>query len=256
MDEATLHRGLLYGLLAVAAVVCPYLFLSAAPYGRHGGAAKGPTVDNTLGWILMEAPSALVFGGCVLLGDRPLLGAAGAPLLILFALWEIHYLHRAFVFPFRLRSRHRMPLLVMGSGLLFTSLNGYVNGRWLGHLSPGYGAAWLVDPRFLVGGLLFVAGFAINFHADWVLLHLRKPGETGYTIPEGGLYRFITCPNYFGEIVEWTGFALATWALPGLVFAVWTAANLVPRAFAHHRWYRSKFADYPRERRALVPFAF
>ncbi len=33
-----------------------------------------------------------------------------------------------------------------------------------------------------------------------------------------------------------------------------TAATLVPRALAHHEWYRERFADYPPERRALVPF--
>ena len=49
------------------------------------------------------------------------------------------------------------------------------------------------------------------------------------------------------------GWALATWSLPGLAFAVWTVANLVPRARANHRWYRGRFPDYPKERRALVP---
>ncbi len=52
-------------------------------------------------------------------------------------------------------------------------------------------------------------GYAINHHADSVLLSLRKPGETGYKIPYGGLYKYISCPNYFGEMVEWFGFALA-----------------------------------------------
>ena len=53
-------------------------------------------------------------------------------------------------------------------------------------------------------------------------------------------------PNYLGEIVEWTGWALATWSLAGLAFAVYTAANLAPRAVANHDWYLSTFDDYPR----------
>lgn len=64
----------------------------------------------------------------------------------------------------------------------------------------------------------------------------------------------MSSPNYLGEIIEWTGFALATWSLPGLAFALWTVANLVPRAVAHHRWYRGKFPGYPVERRALIPY--
>jgi protein-S-isoprenylcysteine O-methyltransferase Ste14 len=67
------------------------------------------------------------------------------------------------------------------------------------------------------------------------------------------MYRWISCPNYFGEIVEWIGWAIATWSLAGLAFALWTAANLAPRARSHHQWYRESFADYPQERKALVP---
>jgi hypothetical protein len=44
-----------------------------------------------------------------------------------------------------------------------------------------------------------------------------------------------------------------SWSLAGAAFALWTLANLVPRAGAHHRWYRARFADYPPERRALLP---
>jgi steroid 5-alpha reductase family enzyme len=77
---------------------------------------------------------------------------------------------------------------------------------------------------------LFLAGFIINRGADHVLRNLRKPGVAGYKIPYGGLYRWISCPNYFGEIITWIGWAVVTWSLPGLAFAAWTAANLVPRA--------------------------
>jgi len=87
-----------------------------------------------------------------------------------------------------------------------------------------------------------------------MLLNLRKPGETGYKVPRGWLYEYVTCPNYLGEIIEWLGFALATWSLPGLAFALYTAANVGPRAFAHHRWYRERFPDYPKHRKVLIPF--
>ena len=68
-----------------------------------------------------------------------------------------------------------------------------------------------------------------------------------------GMFRVIRHPNYLGEIIEWIGWAIATWSLAGLAFAVWTAANLVPRARSHHQWYRESFADYPPDRKALVP---
>ena len=75
-------------------------------------------------------------------------------------------------------------------------------------------SSWLADPRFIIGALLFVIGFWTHYRSDEILRSLRET-DRGYQIPRGGLYRFISCPNYFGEIVEWTGFAIATWSLPG-----------------------------------------
>jgi protein-S-isoprenylcysteine O-methyltransferase Ste14 len=68
------------------------------------------------------------------------------------------------------------------------------------------------------------------------------------------MYRFVSAPNYLGELIEWTGWAVLTWSAAGATFAFFTAANLVPRALTHHRWYRETFDDYPPERRAIVPF--
>ena len=107
---------------------------------------------------------------------------------------------------------------------------------------------------FLAGIALFAAGFLIHSSSDNILRSLRKPGETGYSIPQGGMFRFISCPNYFGEIIEWVGWALLTWSVAGLAFATFTFANLFPRAIAHHRWYRGEFTDYPSERKAIIPF--
>ena len=117
-----------------------------------------------------------------------------------------------------------------------------------------YDAAWLTDPRFVLGAAVMLAGIAANIHADTVLMNLRRPGETGYKIPHGGLFRWVTAGNYLGEVVIWFGWALATWSWAGLAFALYTVANLAPRAADAHRWYHEKFgADYPPERRRLIP---
>ena len=95
---------------------------------------------------------------------------------------------------------------------------------------------------------------AVNLKSDTILIGLRKNGETGYQIPGGFLFDFISSPNLFGEIIEWTGFAIMAWNLPALSFAVWTFANLFPRALNHHQWYKEKFPDYPVNRKAVFPF--
>ena len=117
-------------------------------------------------------------------------------------------------------------------------------------------ADWLDDWRFASGAAVFGLGFGVNMDSCNRLLRLRreKPGE--YSVPHGGLFRWVSCPNYLGEIVEWIGWALLTWSPAGLAFAVWTTANLAPRARAHHHWYRDRFHDYPAKRKALVPGIF
>ena len=249
MNEATVFNTLLIGWFVLAAVVFIALFFVVAPYGRHLRSGWGYTVNSTTGWVIMEAPAPIAFAVCFLLGNNISIAA-----LVLLGLWEAHYLHRAFIYPFGRRSDTRqMPLVVLSFGFLFNTMNGYLNGRYLFTLSGGYSNEWLGDPRFISGLALFLIGFVINRQADQILRSLRRPGESGYRVAHRGLYRWVSCPNYLGEITIWIGWAVATWSLPGLAFALWTMANLVPRARAHHAWYRGYFPDYPQERRVLVP---
>ncbi len=241
---------LIIGWLGLAAVVFVMLFFVTAPYGRHMRKGWGLTVDSRLGWVAMESASALLFAFFFLMGDHRTTVTA----FIFLAMWEGHYIHRAFIYPFSLRgSTRRLPVLIVCFGLFYNCINAYLNGRYLFSLSTGYTNSWLLTPRFILGATLFVAGFLVNRQSDLILSGLRKPGESGYKVPYGGFFRWVSSPNYLGELTIWTGWALATWSLPGLAFAVWTAANLVPRARANHLWYRSNFPGYPRERRALIP---
>jgi len=251
MTERSFHDALLLGSLVVAAAMFVVLFFVSAPYGRHSRGGWGPMVHRKIGWLVMESPPILVMAACFAVGRHRTDVAA----IVLLGLWMLHYVHRDLVFPWRMSGRTRtMPLTVVGMGIAFNLVNGYLQGRWLFEFGPARGAAWLTDPRLVVGCLLFGAGFALNIHSDAVLRRLGRKGE--YGIPRGGAFRWVSCPNYLGEIVEWTGWAVATWSLPGAAFALWTAANLVPRARSHHRWYRARFADYPARRRAIIPYLF
>jgi protein-S-isoprenylcysteine O-methyltransferase Ste14 len=236
-------------LIALSAIAVVVLLLTPAPYGRFVRSGWGPQISSRVGWLVMASPAVVVFAVAFLTGDK---AWAAAP-LTLFALWQLHYVYRAFVYPFRMRGAKTMTALVaFYVGLFVTAPYGYLNGRQLSQFGD-YPTSWLWEPRFLVGAALFVVGFAINHRSDLRLMKLRAPGETGYRIPTGGLFRWISCPNYFGELIEWFGWAVATWSLPGLAFALWGAANMVPRAMAQHRWYHEHFPDYPPERRAVLP---
>jgi 3-oxo-5-alpha-steroid 4-dehydrogenase 1 len=250
VSELTIYNGLLIAWFAIAVVVFIMLFFVVAPYGRHTRKGWGYAVGNKLGWVLMEAASPIVFAVTFLLGENKTNPAA----LVFLVLWEMHYIHRAFIYPFSLRdTSNRMPLSIISFGFLFNLMNGYLNGRYITHFSGGYPNTWLTDPRFIVGVVLFIAGYVINRQADLALRDLRKPGESGYKISNHRLYRWVSCPNYLGEITIWVGWAIATWSVAGLAFAFWTVANLLPRAKANHAWYRRTFTDYPPERKALIP---
>jgi 3-oxo-5-alpha-steroid 4-dehydrogenase 1 len=171
-------------------------------------------------------------------------------------MWLTHYFQRTFVFPARIRARgKRTPIVIVGSAFAFNVLNAMVCAPSASAFEAR-DAAWLGDPRFIAGVALFVAGFVGNVASDEQLRRLRRTGETGYTIPRGGLFELVSSPNYLCELVEWSGWALASWSLGGLAFALYTAANLVPRARSNHAWYRATFSDYPPDRKALVPFVW
>ncbi len=252
MTEATFFHWLNYGWLLVAPVVFLALLFVTAPYGRYHRGGWGPSFGGVAGWIVMELPALLALPLAFFLSGR----APGPAEVAFLAMWEAHYLHRTFVFPLRRRAYlEPVPVLIALFGVAFNVANGYLNGRWLGHFSPGYADAWLLDPRFLAGVAVFAAGMAINIHSDEVILDLRRGGG-GFQIPRRGVHRLVASPNYLGELLEWTGWALATWSLPGLTFAVWTFANLGPRARSHLRWYREKFPDYPSDRTGIIPFVW
>jgi 3-oxo-5-alpha-steroid 4-dehydrogenase 1 len=249
LNELTFYHWLLLSWFFLAAAIFALLFFINAPYGRYVRTGWGPVLNNRLAWVMMESVAALGFVLFFVIGrDINFIS------WVFLALWEAHYVHRAFIYPLGLRGKTgKMPLMVVLMGLSFNSVNAYLNGRYLFTFSAGYNPEWLRDPRFIAGALIFLAGFVVNRQSDNILRLLRKNTANGYAIPQGGFYRWISCPNYLGEITIWVGWAVATWSLPGLAFALWTAANLAPRARANHEWYKNNFDSYPKERKALLP---
>jgi len=242
-----------FGVIAIfilAVVTFFSLTFITAPYGRHHRIGWGINLPNRLGWIIMEIPAVVLFALVYYYGLRP----ENIVAILLFCLWQFHYLHRTFVYPLRMKTNSKsMPLLIAFFGFTFNCLNAYINAYYLVNVAE-YHLAWIYSPRFILGVAIFLLGFYINYRSDAILFRLRKKGETGYKIPHGFLFEWICAPNYLGEIIEWTGFAIAAWSLPALGFALYTAANLVPRALAHQQWYRRHFDNFPSGRKAIIPF--
>ncbi|MGB1248019.1 MAG: DUF1295 domain-containing protein [Chitinophagales bacterium] len=241
-----------YIWIVVAIITFFYLLIvKNAPYGRHTQKGWGLEVSNRTGWLIMEIPALVGFYVFFFLYFEKWT----MPLVIFAALWGLHYIYRALIFPFRIKTKgKKMPLAIALSGLLFNGVNTWIIGAYLALNIQKYVIDWLFSFPFIIGIIVFFIGWIVNQHSDHILLHLRKPGETDYKIPKGGLFKYVSCPNLLGEIIEWTGFAIMTWSLSALAFLCWTCANLIPRAIAHHKWYKDKFEEYPKKRKAIFPF--
>ena len=96
--------------------------------------------------------------------------------------------------------------------------------QFLTFLDILFSSPFFLTPLINVGIILFISGATINLISDHMLLKL-KGTDNCYKIPSGFLYNYIACPNYFGEIIEWIGFAIMTWSFPGLIFAFFNKSS-------------------------------
>lgn len=249
MDYKTIFT---YSWILIGVFTFFYLFFfKSAPYGRHTEKGWGITISNKLGWIIMESPAFFLFFYFLLVPSIKM----SNPILFFAILWFIHYFNRTFIFPFRIKTKGKeMPLVIALSGVAFNAVNTWLVGSYFNEFNNFYTNEWFTSPQFIIGIIVFILGFFMNQKADQTLLNLRKPGETGYKIPQGFLFKKLSSPNLLGEIIEWIGFFIMTWSLPTFTFAIWTIANLAPRILAHHKWYVEKFKDYPKERKAFGLF--
>jgi len=250
---------LCYGMILVGIIVFVALYFVDAGYGKMVSDKWGPAINNRIGWLLMECPVFLVVLYFWAKSDVKF----DAPYLVFFLLFELHYFHRSFVAPMLMRGNGKMPLAIMAMSVAFNMINGYIQGKWLFEIAPHhpeyaqlYTNDWFTDWRFIAGIVIFFVGMAINWHSDYTIRHLRKPGDTKHYLPKGGFYNYVTSANYFGEIVEWAGWALLTFSLAGFVFVWFTFANLVPRANSIYYKYQEQFADEFKARRPRLKRVF
>ena len=246
-------------MLGMAAVVFVALFFVQAGYGIFRNNQWGIEINNRLAWVLMEVPVFLLMFLFIILTPNEV----NLTRIVIFVIFQMHYLQRAFIFPFLMKGKSKMPLSVMFMGVFFNIANATMQGYWLFFESYNYAdrylIGWLSSPWFIVGTLLFLFGFVVNLCSDYIIRHLRKsPTDTKHYLPKGGMFKYVTSANYFGETIEWLGFALLTFSLAGFTFFIWTFANLVPRAFSIHKRYREEFANEIKDKnlKAIFPFIF
>ncbi|MDG1343583.1 MAG: DUF1295 domain-containing protein, partial [Flavobacteriaceae bacterium] len=226
-------------------IVFPINLIYKAPYGKHSTKKWGKSIDNKTGWILMELPALLT---CPLIY---FVIVEEINLSIVFIiLWITHYFNRTIIYPLRIKTKgKKIPIAIVASAFFFNMVNGIFNGYFLTLVQFES-----ISHMYLILGLIiFVIGFYINVSSDNILIKLRTK-QKGYVIPKGKLFNYVSCPNFFGEIIEWLGFAIMTLNPGSLSFLIWTICNLIPRSKAHHKWYQESFKNYPKKRKAVIPY--
>lgn len=253
-----------YTLMIIMAVLAVIVFIALfklnAGYGYLSNSNWGAKINNKLAWVLMESPTFFLmlyytlhyaFTNVNPVNDNTIL-------YIMAGLFLFHYFQRSFIFPLKMRGKSTMPIAIMLMGVVFNTLNSYFIGKWLFEYAPAgrYTAEWISSPQFIIGTVIFFSGMLINLQSDHIIRTLRKPGDTKHYIPRKGLYKYVTSANYFGELTEWVGYAILTWSLPGVLFAVWTFANLGPRARSLTHKYEEEFGDEYKKlhKKHLIPY--
>lgn len=246
-------------VLVIIALLAVMTFMSTMkttnPYGRYADPNDKGSVASRPAWLIFESPQWWSFALTFLLTAQITNLSLSVPSVLLFALWQAHYIYRAILYPLRRHDKDkRFPMSGIVLGVVFNALNGFANAYAVGHAEHLMGVEWFSDPRFIIGLSIAVIGWLINFQADTILINLRRDGSSGHRIPHGGAFTYVSAANYFGEIVLWIGWAIMSWTMAGLLFAIFTLSNLLPRALSHHRWYQNHFPDYPKRRKAVFPF--
>jgi len=223
------------------------------------------------------------------------------PSTLLAGLFVLHYLNRAIISPLRSPGRTRTHIIVPICGVIFNIINppllaAYLSAQpapaameveFFNRISNRFSVpasqfpfsnsvrgppshAWSLA-SYWIGLSAFFLGFISNIIHDEILYDLRRnhppsaDGKPRYAIPMGGLYKWISYPNYFSEWIEWTGYAIAAtagqtnqWAYTApWIFVVSEVVLMLPRAWKGHLWYHQKFkGEYPKERRAVIPYLF
>ena len=234
-----------YIWILIALIVFPINLIYKAPYGKHSTKKWGKSIDNKTGWILMELPALLTCPLIYLAIVEEINLSIGFIIL-----WITHYFNRTIIYPLRIKTKgKKIPIAIVASAFSFNMVNGILNGYFLTLVE----LVSISHMYLILGLIIFIIGIYINISSDNILIKLRT-NQKGYVIPKGKLFNYVSCPNFFGEIIEWLGFAIMTLNPGSISFLIWTICNLIPRSKAHHKWYQENFKDYPKKRKAVIPY--
>lgn len=254
------YTGSLTQWVAIAfAASLPLFFITEATgwlslgYSKFARRNQRYSVRSQLGMFAIYFPAAVIYPSIHVLGD----GAATTWHLVAMALIVVHFGKRCLEVLFV----HRYSGVMNGWTVITICLL-YSAVSWLlGEIATREVPAELVASAHLdrllpVGLAVWLIGTGINLYHHVLLARLRKPGDKTYRVPSGGLFRFVACPHYLGEIIAWWGYALIFQHAAAVAVTATMTAYLMGRSHNTRKWYRSHVEGVPSSWRRLVPSVF
>lgn len=115
----------------------------------------------------------------------------------------------------------------------------------------------------IFGSLIYLFGSLIQHIAlrQFALLRMKKKLriknlDYQHYLPNGFMFEFISCPHYLGEILIYLSISLLlNFYINVSIIFLWTFISHIKMAKQTHNWYLKFFGnDYPKNRKALIPF--
>ncbi|OQR75727.1 trans-2 [Tropilaelaps mercedesae] len=174
------------------------------------------------------------------------------------ACWTVHYSKRLFETVFIHRFSHgTMPILNLFKNCSYYWGFGLYIAYYINHpLYTPPASTTQIYAALAVFTLAEVGNLSIHV----ALRNLRPAGSKERRIPYPTanpftqLFRLVSCPNYTYEVLSWIAFTAMTNTLPAGLFTAAGFYQMTVWALSKHRNYKKEFKDYPKNRKAIVPF--
>lgn len=178
---------------------------------------------------------------------------------MLFIMSTFHYLKRllesAFLHEF---SRATMPLanLFINCGYYWGVYGFFCGYSIFYNNNNGIEHHFLGPLRYIFAFFFFMAEIK-NLKCHIILRELKAKNNGEKGIPTGEGFDYVSCANYFWEIVSWLCFSLCANHFSTYIFTFFGAFIMSKWAGEKHRAYKKTFGDkYPKKRKIIIPFLY
>ncbi|KAG5882537.1 hypothetical protein JTB14_038148 [Gonioctena quinquepunctata] len=110
--------------------------------------------------------------------------------------------------------------------------------------------------------LLFIWAWRQQHVTTKILANLRKNKKgdvvtSEHKLPQGGMFEYLSAPHQTAEILMYLSITILLWYNITWFFVfTWVLSNQVETILLSHWWYQATFNEFPKKRKALIPYLY